>query len=609
MSDYINSSYIGDAGGSVSTAAYAGFVNSSIISIYGSADVTTDELDYYRITPSISGEYLITLSGLSSDIDLELLDQNGTYIAGSSLSSTVDDSVTADLVAGNHYYIEVDAFNGGSTYDLTVHLQDEIGSDYVNSVYIGDAGDTTAAATTAGFNSNHAIAIQGNASASWDEYDYYLINPNVSGTYEIALTGMSADLDLTVFDSAVSSLDSSSNGGSADDSITIYLNAGQYYYLEVDPFSTNESSYSLAVNPISLDTNYGYDYVNSVYIGDAGGDITTAAVAGFTSNNTISVYGHADATFDVDDYYLINPNATGTYQVLLSGLTEDLDLTVYDQYGTYISSSSSGGTSDDSLSLDLTSGINYYVKVHAYSSGSSDYDLSVSATSIEDSKSGNSFDGNFVTSQTFTGSSTAIDYVTYSGYYASQVSFDQIGFDSGLVSEDWTATYHGGSSKSGSTVTDYLYDIDRVQLDDYSVALDLDVEDNAGMALAILYAAFDSIPDADTLGYWFAQSDVLDSSTSSDGQQIIELAQQMIDFYAPNGVSHEALVNLLYANLFDAAPTPAVTGGFVNDLYNGAYSQADLLSIAAAIDINTNHYVDLIGNSVAYTEYTGSKMG
>ena len=112
-----------------------------------------------------------------------------------------------------------------------------------------------------------------------------------------------------------------------------------------------------------------------------------------------------------------------------------------------------------------------------------------------------------------------------------------------------------GGSDSSSRSQNNLYEIDRAQFTDTSVAFDLDVSENAGSALALYNAGFNELPSPRIFGQWIAKSDEIDSANDSkagsikDDVDMTTLAQSMIDTYAP-GLSNEVLVAVLFKFFF-----------------------------------------------------------
>jgi uncharacterized protein YjdB len=87
--------------------------------IYSASDI-----DYYKLTVSISRSFTISLTNLPKDYDLTLYDAYGYYIDYSENYGTTSESITDTLSPGT-YYIEVigynSAYNTTSPYKLTVN--------------------------------------------------------------------------------------------------------------------------------------------------------------------------------------------------------------------------------------------------------------------------------------------------------------------------------------------------------------------------------------------------------------------------------------------------------------------------------------------------------
>lgn len=169
-------------------------------------------------------------------------------------------------------------------------------------------------------------------------------------------------------------------------------------------------------------------------------------------------------------------------------------------------------------------------------------------------------------------------------------------------------------SKSGSTAaTDTLQSIERLSFSDgVYVALDIATPNQvAGAALALLYAGFNSLPDAVTFGHWIAKADQINDSPTFDSSKVESLAQVMlIEFtgFASDGISNSDLVNTLYTNVVGSAPSNDDLNYFTQLIDNGTYSQAGLFALAAESSLNTDHYATLVGNGLQYVPESG-KLG
>ena len=181
-------------------------------------------------------------------------------------------------------------------------------------------------------------------------------------------------------------------------------------------------------------------------------------------------------------------------------------------------------------------------------------------------------------------------------YILDDVVVEQTGeiAESDLVSDSWQLTY---SSKGGVNI-DSIDSIERIQFGETNLALDLNVDDNAGMAVALLYSAFNDLPDDGELGFWIDESDALSESNTEN--QMEALAQSMIDYYAPKGLSNEGLVTLMYQNVIGGTLPEETLQHFVGLIENGTYTQASLVAFAAASEENTSQYESLIATGVTY---------
>jgi len=79
---------------------------------------STDTLDYYRFTLNQASVVNFSLTGLSADAQLGLLDANGRWLAWDWRSGTASESITRELNAGT-YFIEVRQGSGSTHYNLT----------------------------------------------------------------------------------------------------------------------------------------------------------------------------------------------------------------------------------------------------------------------------------------------------------------------------------------------------------------------------------------------------------------------------------------------------------------------------------------------------------
>lgn len=144
----------------------------------------------------------------------------------------------------------------------------------------------------------------------------------------------------------------------------------------------------------------------------------------------------------------------------------------------------------------------------------------------------------------------------------------------------------------GESGTTTMNDVSKVLLEDLAVALDTNMGQGTWYAMSLVNAAFGSLADNATLSKWAVAAD--------DAASITDLAQTIIDFYAPGGVSNEELVTLLYQNIAGVAPTQDIVDLYAGQIGAGETfaNQAEIFAFAATIGENTAEFADLVGTII-----------
>ncbi len=135
-----------------------------------------------------------------------------------------------------------------------------------------------------------------------------------------------------------------------------------------------------------------------------------------------------------------------------------------------------------------------------------------------------------------------------------------------------------------------LAGIERVQLANALFALDTrGPEDHCWQAAALLHAGFGTLPGQADLGRWTAAAD--------RSPNIAELAQSMLDHYAP-GVASAELVAYLYQQVAGAPASAQVVQSFVEQIGAGKTfaGAGDVLAFAALHPLNTAGLVGFTGS-------------
>jgi hypothetical protein len=334
------------AGNTLSTANYLGTLSGtrSFNDYVGSSDTN----DYYKFYISNTSNFSLTLSGMSADGDVQLLNSSGAVIQTSSNGGSTTDSITRTLNAG-YYYARVYPYGGANTnynLSLTANPADIAGNTLSTANYLGTLSGTRSFNDYVG---------------SSDTNDYYKFYISNTSNFSLTLSGMSADGDVQLLDSAGNVIQTSSNGGSTTDSITRTLNAG-YYYARVYPYGGANTNYNLSLTATAITTDL------------AGNSLASAYYMG-TLNGT-QTYNDSVSTTDTNDYYCFYVDSISNFELDLWGMSADADVQLLDSDGYVIDSSTYGGTTNDYISYTLDEGY-YYVRVYPYSSASTNYTLSL----------------------------------------------------------------------------------------------------------------------------------------------------------------------------------------------------------------------------------------
>lgn len=224
-----------------------------------------------------------------------------------------------------------------------------------------DPGNSFGTALNLGSPNLSLTGFNGSINSS-DTDDYYRFTLNESRNIGIGIGGLSADLDLTLFDAGGNTLLSSSAEDITTDTVGYFnLNPGTYY-IHVDQGTSNASSnYNLLID---IEPSVDAGSINDTAY------ILTPRVAPYRTVIRDSVGGS-----DTDDYYQVTLLEDGSLSVELDPFSTDADLYLYDSNGVEIDVSLEGGTDIDSIERFLTAGT-YFLQVDGISSNTN-YELQI----------------------------------------------------------------------------------------------------------------------------------------------------------------------------------------------------------------------------------------
>ena len=205
----------------------------------GNVALGTDPQDNYVF--AASGDIAISVSGLSNDVDVQILDRFGRRLASSNNGNNTAESINFTIpaeIAGS-ILVRIFAFAGSSNYVFEARSNSNVAN--------ADDLLSTATPLPTPLTSLTRTGAVGGTGASGDPQDYYRFQLTSVRNVVVTLTGLSADLDIEVLDSVGNSLFFSRNGGTSSETINMPSLAIGNYFIRIHPFGTAVSNYTLGV--------------------------------------------------------------------------------------------------------------------------------------------------------------------------------------------------------------------------------------------------------------------------------------------------------------------------------------------------------------------------
>ncbi len=315
---------------------------------------STDTNDYYRLSINQNSRLNVAFTSLSSNINIQLLDINGSTIASASNIDFIDEVIGAigNQVSAGTYFIRVSPTNGVNTnYDLSVAAtpQDFAGNS-INTARQINVGTT---ATT--FTDWVGVA---------DTDDFYRFTLNQNSNFNLSLSGLSGDADVRLLDGTGNFIASSTAFGASNEFINRQLNAGNYF-IRVFPVTGVETNYNLnlAATPITPP--------------DLAGN-TPATARQISVGPTVNTFTDWVGAADTNDFYRFTLNQDANFSLSLHGLSGNADVQLLDSAGNFIAVSAASNITNDSINRQLNAA-SYFIRVFPAVGASTNYNLAVVA--------------------------------------------------------------------------------------------------------------------------------------------------------------------------------------------------------------------------------------
>jgi uncharacterized protein YkwD len=325
-----------------------GSTTTTFTSSIGGADAN----DYYRFTVNQNSSFNLSLTGLSGDANVELINSSTNQVISSSITSgTSNEAINSSLSVGTYFIRVFPAAGANTNYNLNVAAIPDF------------AGNTLATARQISVGSTTTTFTDWVGAA--DTNDYYRFTLTQNSSLNLSLNGMSADADVQLIDSVTNSVIASSlAGGATSESINSQLNAGTYL---IRVFSAT-----------LINTYYN---LNVAAIPDlAGNTLATARQISFGSTTT--TFTDWVGAADTNDYYRFSLNQNSNLNLSLNGLIGDANVELIDSSTNFVIASSNAlGMSSELINRQLNTG-SYFIRVFPTTGANTNYNLSVSATPI-----------------------------------------------------------------------------------------------------------------------------------------------------------------------------------------------------------------------------------
>jgi len=199
---------------------------------------------------------------------------------------------------------------------------------------------------------------------SADTQDYWRFTLSGTSDINIGLTGLTADADVQLLNSAGTVIASSTRGGTLSDDIHLNAQPAGTYYVRVFQFS-GDTNYNLRLSTA--------DPSNILAPQENLGNIGNTAVirAGSINSNNSS------------DFYRFSVASLANVNAQLTGLSGDADLRIIQDVnnsgtvdaGDVTVSSTSGGTTSENLNITALAGGNYFAQVYQFGANTTNYSL------------------------------------------------------------------------------------------------------------------------------------------------------------------------------------------------------------------------------------------
>ena len=329
----------------------------------------TDPYDCYSVYLTAGTTFNLTMTGPSNDIDVYLFGIGSTSVAGwnqvaGSGGGTSYENFTYTPTTSGTYYVIVEAHYVPTASSYTVTWSG--GTSTGSTGPPPDGGGVVTDNDISGAIALPASGFTGTVNSSSDTYDCYVVSLTAGQSFTAGVTGPSStDFDLYLFPPGSTHVANWNTVAAAAAGTGSYPD--QFTYTP-----TTSGTYYLVVEAHSGSGTYSVTWSRGSGGGTTGSDNTiSSAVAIPSSPFSGTVVGSTGSGTDPYDCYSVYLTAGSTFNLTMTGPSNDIDVYLFPPGSTAISNwnnvaGSGGGSSSENFTYTPTTSGTYYLVVEAH---------------------------------------------------------------------------------------------------------------------------------------------------------------------------------------------------------------------------------------------------
>lgn len=327
-----------------------------------------DARDFYQFTLAATASVDLALSGLSGDANLTLYNAQNIVLGSAAHVGSIDETISRNLGQGTYYVLVSQGTAGSEThYRLSAAA---------TTISFDGAGNDRGSALDLGILDSREKTINDWVSTRLDASDFYHFSLAATSTFNLRLDSLRANADVQLLNSVGQVLVAGMQLGTAAETITKALTAGDYY-VRVLPAAGGETDYRLRLS------------ASTISVDGAGNTTSSAFDIGLLDTRDRVFNDWVSSALDANDYYHFRLAGTAGVQLGLSGLSADADVRIIDSRGIVMASGLRAGTTSENLSSTLAAG-DYWVRVSPGLAGvETSYRLALHADTVTRDNAGN----------------------------------------------------------------------------------------------------------------------------------------------------------------------------------------------------------------------------